>query len=135
MSESVRSTTPNFDTSPWYAPFYGWLIFPVIMTLLTFIGSIIMIIFQNPNELKGIELAIYSSDVVNLIYLAITYIFWILRKKILPILMMTYFALMSIWYVIMYMYNIPINYLFLIMMVGWIFYFARSQRVKQTFVR
>lgn len=135
MSESVRSTTPTFDTSPWYAPFYGWLFFPALMTFLTFIGSILMIIFQKPSELAGIELAIYSIDAINLIYLAITYVVWLMRRKILPILMMAYFALMSIWYIIMFMYDVPISYLTLIMMVGWIFYFARSERVKQTFVR
>lgn len=135
MSESVRSTTPVFDTSPWYAPFNGWLIFPALMTFFTFLGSILMIIFQRPGELVGIELAIYSVDVVNLIYLAITYFFWVMRKKFLPRLMMGYFALMTIWYIVMFVYDVPISYLTLIMMVAWIFYFARSERVKQTFVR
>lgn len=135
MRGAVRDTTRRFDTSPWYAPFYGWLIVPTIMTLLTFIGAIIMVVFVRPADLAGFDLAIYAMDVFNLIYLFITYLFWISRKRILPTLMIVFFVIMSIWHIVMYSFDVPISYIDFIISIIWIFYFARSERVKQIFIR
>jgi len=134
MTESVRDNEPEFDTSQWYAPFYGWLIFPALFSFFIFLGALIMVIFVRPSDLEGFELAIYSMDVFNLIFLSIAYFFWFRRKKLFPYLMVIFFGIMSIWFIIMYIYNMPFNYLNLIMSVVWIFYFLRSKRVKQTFV-
>lgn len=135
MRGSVRDNKPKFDTSLWYAPFNGWLIVPALMTLLLFIGAIIMVVFVRPSELNGFDLAIYWMDVFNLVYLFITYLFWISRKKVLPILMIIFFIVMSIWIIIMYTYNEAANYFNLVASIIWILYFIRSERVKQTFVR
>jgi len=135
MRGSVRDNKPKFDTSLWYAPFNGWLIVPALMTLLLFIGAIIMVIFVRPSELNGFDLAIYWMDVFNLVYLFITYLCWIARKKILPILMIIFFAILSIWIIVMYKHNDAANYFNLVASIIWILYFIRSERVKQTFVR
>ena len=135
MRGSVRDNKPKFDTSLWYAPFNGWLIVPALMTLLLFIGAIIMVVFVRPSELNGFDLAIYWMDVFNLVYLFITYLFWIARKKVLPILMIIFFIVMSIWIIVMYTYNEAANYFNLVASIIWILYFIRSERVKQTFVR
>lgn len=135
MSESVRNTVPNFETSNWYAPFTGWLLVPTIMSLFTFLGSIIMIVFVNPKTLQDFELAIYAMDAFNFVYLLITYFFWIRRKKLLPKLMIGFFGIMSLWFITMYAFDKPISYINLVMAVGWIVYFVRSERVKQTFIR
>lgn len=134
MKGAVRDTTRKFDTSPWYAPFYGWLIIPTMMSLLTFIGAMIMVVFVRPSDLAGFDRAIYFMDVFNLIYLFITYLFWIFRKKVLPVLMIVFFIIMSIWHIVMYSFDVPINYINFVISIIWIFYFARSERVKQTFL-
>ena len=134
MRGSVRDNKPKFDTSLWYAPFNGWLIVPALMTLLLFIGAIIMVVFVHPSELNGFDLAIYWMDVFNLVYLFITYLFWIARKKILPVLMIVFFVVMSIWIIVMYTQNEAANLFNLVASIIWILYFVRSERVKQTFV-
>src|SRR5699024_4380826 len=134
MRGSVRDNKPKFDTSLWYAPFNGWLIVPALMTLLLFIGAIIMVVFVHPSELNGFDLAIYWMDVFNLVYLFITYLFWIVRKKILPVLMIVFFVVMSIWIIVMYTQNEAANLFNLVASIIWILYFVRSERVKQTFV-
>src|SRR5699024_2503092 len=135
MRGSVRDNKPKFDTSLWYAPFNGWLIVPALMTLLLFIGAIIMVVFVRPSELNGFDRAIYWMDVFNLVYLFITYLFWIARKKVLPILMIIFFIFMCILIIVMYTYNEVANYFNLVASIIWILYFIGSDRVKQTFVR
>src|SRR5699024_4697826 len=175
MRGSVRDNKPKFDTSLWYAPFNGWLIVPALMTLLLFIGAIIMVVFVRPSVLNvfdlaiywmdvfhllylfitlllfiesimmfffvrasvlnGFDLAVYGMDGFNLVYLFITYLLWIARKKILPILMIIFFIVMSIWIIVMYTYNEAADYFNLVASIIWILYFIRSERVKQTFVR
>src|SRR5699024_315651 len=135
MRGSVRDNKPKFDTSLWYAPFNGWLIVPALMTLLLFIGAIIMVVFVRPSDLNGFDRAIFWMDVINLVYLFITYLFLIARKKVLPILMIIFFIVMSIWIIVMYTYNEAANYFNLVASIIWILYFIRSERVKQTFVR
>ena len=75
---------PVFETDIRYAPVAGWLVFPAIFSLFTFLGAIIMIAFVNPTILTGFDLAIYSMDVFFFVYLAITYFFWFKRKSFLP---------------------------------------------------
>src|SRR5699024_1816343 len=97
MRGSVRDNKPKFDTSLWYAAFNGWLIVLSLITLLLFIGAIIMVVFVQPSELNVFDLAFYWMDVFNLVYLFITYLFWIAQKKILPVLIIVFFVVMSIW--------------------------------------
>src|SRR5699024_12054289 len=123
MTESVRDNEPEFDTSQWYALFYGCLIFPSFFSFFIFVGALIMVIFVRPSDLEGFELAFYSMDVFNLIFLSIAYFFWFRRKKLFPYLMVVFFGMMSIWFIFMYIYGMPFNYLHLIMSVVWFFYF------------
>src|SRR5699024_3336476 len=120
MRGSVRDNKPKFDTSLWYAPFNGCLIVPSLMSLLFFIWSIIMVVFVRTYELNGFDGAIYWMDVFNLVYLFITYLFWIARKKVLPILMIIFFIVMSIWIIVMYTYNEAANYFNLVASIIWI---------------
>ena len=134
MSESIKKKVPVFDTDNRYAPIAGWLIIPAIFSFLTFLGAIIMIIFVNPTKLVGFDLAIYFMDAFFFVYLLITYIFWFKRKKALSYLMIGYFGITAIWFVVTYMLGFGISMINFIMVIVWIFYFFRSERVKQTFI-
>jgi|SRR5690625_966511 len=134
MSESIKKKVPVFDTDNRYAPIAGWLIIPAIFSFLTFLGAIIMIIFVNPTKLVGFDLAIYCMDAFFFVYLLITYIFWFKRKKALSYLMIGYFGITAIWFVVTYMLGFGISMINFIMVIVWIFYFFRSERVKQTFI-
>ncbi len=101
---------------------------------MTFLGAIIMIIFVNPTKLVGFDLAIYSMDAFFFVYLLITYIYWFKRKKVLPYLMVGYFGVTAIWFVVTYALGFGISMINFIMVIVWIFYFFRSERVKQTFI-
>lgn len=134
MSESIKKEVPVFDTDNRYAPVAGWLIIPALFSFMTFLGAIIMIIFVNPTKLVGFDLAIYSMDALFFVYLLITYIYWFKRKKILPYLMVGYFGITAIWFVVTYALGFGISMINFIMVIVWIFYFFRSERVKQTFI-
>jgi len=135
MTESVEQEIPVFETDHRYAPIAGWLIVPALFSLFTFLGAIIMILFVNPTKLAGFDLAIYSMDVFFFIYLLVTYFCWFKRKKILSYLMIGYFSITATWFIVTYASGYGINMINLAMAVVWIFYFFRSERVKQTFVK
>lgn len=135
MVETKHSDEMTFDTSKWYAIFSGWLILPAIFTLLIFIGAIIMVTFRSPSQLSGFDLVIYYADLITIPYLIITYIFWFLRKKAFPYIMIGFFILlagMNIAYFISGYQLDPVN---LLMSIVWIIYFIRSKRVKATFTK
>jgi len=135
MTESVEQEIPVFETDHRYAPIAGWLIVPALFSLFTFLGAMIMILFVNPTKLAGFDLAIYSMDVFFFIYLLVTYFCWFKRKKILSYLMIGYFSITVMWFVMTYASGYGISMINLAMAVVWIFYFLRSERVKQTFVK
>ena len=135
MTESVEQESPVFETDHRYAPIAGWLIVPALFSLFTFLGAIIMILFVNPTKLAGFDLAIYSMDVFFFIYLLVTYFCWFKRKKILSYLMIGYFSITATWFIVTYASGYGISMINLAMAVVWIFYFFRSERVKQTFVK
>src|SRR5690625_1344687 len=97
MNENNPTNKIEFDTSHRFAFIGGWLVVPFIATLLTFIGSIIMVTFVNPDELEGFDLFIYYTDLFFIPFLLITYYTWVQRKKALPYLMILYFIFNASW--------------------------------------
>lgn len=123
-----------FDTSSPWAPLQGFLIIPFLAIILTFIGSIIMVTFQNPSELSGFDLFIYWTDAFYIPLLLIIFFTWYKRKKILPFLMMFYFIISAAWNFSFLINGFDLDVFNLAMSIIWFIYFIRSKRVKQTFV-
>ena len=123
----------HFNQNVWYAPFAGWLAFPLIFTFISLIGALIMYIFVDPSELSGFDLNVYYADIVTIPYLLITYIFWIRRKRFLRILMIFYFVFIGAVNISYYVNGFQFDPFNLVMSIVWIFYFIRSKRVKATF--
>src|SRR5690625_48865 len=125
----------QFDTDPWYAIFAGFLIIPAISTLIGFIGAIIMVIFINPFEISGFDLAFYCTDAVSIPLLLIVYYTWFRRKRIFPIFLILYFGLHTLLGLAYFIAGHGLDIFNLVMNIVWIIYFIRSQRVKVTFIK
>lgn len=134
MNDTPQHNEPDFETDHKYAIVAGWLIIPAISTLLTFLGSIIMLIFVNPFELTGFDLYIYLMDLFFFVFLVITYYFWFKRKKLFPKIIMLYFLINALWAIAYYVAGFSINFLNIAMSIVLIFYFQKSKRVEQTFI-
>ncbi len=135
MPELKQTQKQDFDTSHWYAIFSVWLIVPAIVTLFGLLGAIIMVLFVKPTQLNGFDLVIYLADVVYLPLLIFTYITWVKRKKIMPKLIVVYFALTIVMNFLYAIFGFGLDPVSLVMSTIWIVYFIRSERVKVTFVK
>lgn len=123
------------DPSHPYAHFQGFLILPFIAALLTFLGSIVMVTFQNPSTLAGFDLFIYWTDFAYIPLLIITFYAWMKRKKYTPFLMIFYFVIHAIWN-LSYLVGVDgfrLDTFNLAMSIIWVIYFIRSERVKKVF--
>lgn len=133
MSKNTTNNEPVLETNHPYAIISGWLIIPAIATVLTFIGSIIMVTFRKPSQLEGFDLFIYYTDLLFVPFLIVVFYTWIKRKKILPILMIVFFLLNAAWNLVYLANGYNIDLLNLGMSIIWIIYFIKSKRVKATF--
>ncbi|MEI3605063.1 DUF2569 domain-containing protein [Pseudogracilibacillus sp. SE30717A] len=134
MEERTDTNTKKFETDHWYAIFSGLLIIPAIVTLFGLLGALIMVIYVNPTQLSGFDLVIYFADVIYLPLLIILYFTWFKRKKIMPKLIIVYFALTIVMNLLYSIFGFGIDVLNLAMSTIWIVYFIRSKRVKETFI-
>lgn len=134
MLDSLKNKDQTFQTDHPLAFVSGWLIVPAVATLLTFLGSIIMVTFQKPSTLKGFDLFIYYTDLFYIPFLLIVFYMWIRRKKALPILMIIYFLISAAWNITFLAYGFAADVFNLGMSLIWIIYFLKSERVKATFV-
>jgi|SRR5690625_1573087 len=125
----------EFDTSQWYAIFSGWLIVPILVSFMGFLGALIMLIFVNPKDISGIDLAIYYGDISILPVLLAAFIFMFMRKRYFPYLMIAYFLITGTLSIVYYMNGLDLNVINVFMAVVWIGYFIRSERVKVTFTK
>lgn len=133
MGETIEKI--DFKTDHPFAFIFGWLAVPAIASLLTFLGSILMVTFQSPSDLAGFDLFIYWTDFAFIPFLLLTYYMWIKRKRILPLLMILYFVFNAAWNVSHLAAGYTIDVLNLFMSFIWIAYFIKSRRVKVTFTR
>lgn len=136
MSETTNETNQpiTFETSSPWAPIQGFLIIPFLAIILTFLGSIVMAVFQNPAKLEGFDLFIYWTDVFYIPLLLIIFFVWFKRKKILPILMIFYFVINAAWNLSFLANGYDLDIFNLAMSIIWVIYFIRSRRVKATFI-
>lgn len=134
MSNSSSNNEFHVDNNNPYAFIAGFLIIPFVAAVLTFIGSIIMVTFQNPSELAGFDLFIYITDALYIPLLLFIFYSWIKRKKLLPYLMIVYFVISSVWNLTFLANGYSLDFFNLGMSIIWIIYFIKSRRVKATFI-
>jgi len=135
MSQSNQPTDKiTFDTSSPLAPIQGFLIIPFIAIILTFLGSVVMALFQNPAKLDGFDLFIYWTDVFYIPLVLVIFYTWFKRKKALPFLMIIYFIINAAWNLSFLANGYDLDIFNLAMSIIWVLYFIRSRRVKATFI-
>lgn len=135
MQNIPQTNEQEFETNHKYAIFAGWLIFPAIFTLLTFLQGAIMISFVNPLKISGYDLIIYGMDAFFFLYLIVVYFSWLKRKRIFPKLIMAFFFFYALSIIPYYLAGSGIDYISIIISIVWMIYFQRSKRVAQTFIR
>lgn len=132
MNNSETHQEPQFDTSFRYAIIAGWLILPALNILFSLISRIYFLA-ENTAFLKSLYISYIESIIFTLFYLFVIYV-WVKRKKILPLLMISHFAVAAILRLSVLNITDKSNWLHLLLDVVWILYFIRSKRVKATFV-
>jgi|SRR5690625_919403 len=132
---TVTNNETTFATNQWYAIFAGWLIVPIILAFMDFLGAIIMVALIHPSHITGTDLIIYYGDLIKLPLLILTFIMLFLRKRLFPIIINIYFAFAAIVTLILYQNGLELDVFQLAVSFVWIVYFIRSERVKATFTK
>lgn len=131
--KEMKTNNTQFSNNLKYDIISGWLIIPAIHTVISLLGSLLIILIANPSTLDQSGTITYIGSAVMVIYLGFTMYAWVKKKKYLPILMMLFYAAQAVQNFMFYLEGFPAELFYMLVSVVLIVYFIRSKRVKATF--